>query len=86
MKADDAHQASILVSEERKIALAIDKLLTTENDGTVYFIARTHTHGNGLAELYLPPTYLAKALQEYRDAVVLKAQALGVVFGDPKPL
>lgn len=79
MKADNAHKASILVTHAEALERAANVLLQDDSD-LVKVKIEADWFGRLLAEARIPPTYIAKAIKDYREAVVIQAEALGVEF------
>lgn len=80
MKADNAYRASCIVSHAETLASAAERLLS-EDAGEAVTVKVMHAgFGRVLAEVRVPPTYIAKALKEYRESLVLEGEALGVEF------
>lgn len=79
MKADNIHRAARLVSAVQSLDHSI-KRLQGDDVGESVRAKLVHHLGRELASTDIPPTYIVKALQDYRDALVLEAQHYGVVF------
>ena len=82
MKADNVHRAAELVSITCQIDRCVKNLLSDDAQERVLMKAEHASINLEYAKINMPPTYLVRALKEYREAIVLEAEALGVEFHD----
>ena len=80
MKAENAHRAAELVSITYQIDRCVKNLLSEDAQERVLMTAEHAAINREYAKINMPPTYLVRALKEYREAIVLEAEALGVEF------
>lgn len=84
MKAENTNRAAQLVNLVAKLEAAQRRLLREDASPLVHMKAMTTTAVNReLAEVTIPPTYLAKAIADYCEGVRLEAETMGVVFSQP---
>jgi hypothetical protein len=79
MKPQNVHRAAHIVTIISGLTSASERLLRDDVTERVWIkVMRSDGIGKDLAEITIPPIYLAEAIKKYMDLLMLEAESLGL--------